>query len=80
MKKLFALMLIGQAGLTHANSSVIYLDQIQYEALGEGVCSAQNRLITKSEAEIYRNDIVKKMGKWQITGLADGWVIMGPGY
>ncbi len=55
-------------------------DQLQFENLGVGLCSTDNRLITQSEAQIYRNDIVNKMGKWQITGLADGWVIMGSGY
>ncbi|WP_276319963.1 aerolysin family beta-barrel pore-forming toxin [Pseudoalteromonas sp. DL-6] len=36
--------------------------------------------MTKAEAQTYRNELINKMGKWQITGLADGWVIMGSGY
>jgi len=80
MKKIICLSLLCHAGLASANTSVIYPDQLTLESLGTGICSANFRAINKSEAEIYRNEIVTKMGKWQITALADGWVIMGPGY
>jgi hypothetical protein len=80
MKKIIPILLLGHTSIVSANSSIIYPDQLQFENLGAGLCSTDNRLITQSEAQIYRNDIVNKMGKWQITGLADGWVIMGSGY
>ena len=80
MKKTLPLLLFGLSSAASANTTVIYPDQLEYENLGMGVCSTNNRLITHSEAQIYRSDIVNKMGKWQITGLADGWVIMGSGY
>ncbi|NMM39750.1 aerolysin family beta-barrel pore-forming toxin [Pseudoalteromonas arctica] len=80
MKKILPILLLGYTNIVSANSAIIYPDQLQFESLGAGICSSDNRLITQSEALVYRSDIVKKMGKWQIVGLAGGWVIMGSGY
>ncbi len=80
MNKLLPLFLITHSGIAIANTSVIYPDQLSLSNLGAQVCATGNRAITKQEAEIYRNQIVNKMGKWQITSLANGWVIMGSGY
>ena len=62
MKKTLPLLLFGLSSAASANTTVIYPDQLEYENLGMGVCSTNNRLITHSEAQIYRSDIVNKMG------------------
>jgi len=80
MKKILPLLLLSHTSFVSANTTAIYPDQLKNESLGAGLCSADNRLITKAEAQTYRNELINKMGKWQITGLADGWVIMGSGY
>ncbi|SFC88415.1 aerolysin family beta-barrel pore-forming toxin [Pseudoalteromonas denitrificans] len=80
MKKIISLCVLCHVGGAYANTSVIYPDQLKVESFGAGICSTDFRAITKPEAETYRNEIVNKMGKWQITALADGWVIMGSGY
>jgi hypothetical protein len=80
MKKILPLLLLSHTSFVSANTTAIYPDQLKNESLGAGVCSADNRLITKAEAQTYRNELTNKMGKWQITGLANGWVIMGSGY
>nr|WP_050717774.1 aerolysin family beta-barrel pore-forming toxin [Aeromonas tecta] len=58
----------------------IYPDQLKYFSLGSQRCGDDYRALTRNEAMSIRSDIVSKMGQWQITGLADNWVIMGSGY
>ncbi|WP_354688538.1 aerolysin family beta-barrel pore-forming toxin [Aeromonas sp. 19NY04SH05-1] len=58
----------------------IYPDQLRLFSLGEDVCGADYRPINREEAQSVRNNIVAMMGQWQISGLANNWVILGPGY
>ncbi|WP_322112576.1 aerolysin family beta-barrel pore-forming toxin [Aeromonas veronii] len=58
----------------------IYPAQVKWYGLGQGVCANGYRPLTRDEAMSIKNSLVSRMGPWQITGLADGWVIMGPGY
>ncbi|WP_114783852.1 aerolysin family beta-barrel pore-forming toxin [Vibrio tetraodonis] len=58
----------------------IYPDQLVTDQLGEDVCRTGYRPIDRFEANAQKDYIVSRMGQWQITGLKDDWVIMGPGY
>ncbi|WP_152829052.1 aerolysin family beta-barrel pore-forming toxin [Shewanella sp. YLB-07] len=58
----------------------IYPDQLKLFNLGSENCGESYRTVTRDEAQSSKSSIVAKMGKWQISGLADNWVIMGPGY
>lgn len=58
----------------------IYPDQLRLFSLGKEVCGANYRPINREEAQSVRNNIVGMMGQWQISGLANNWVIMGSGY
>ncbi|EDP59921.1 aerolysin family beta-barrel pore-forming toxin [Vibrio sp. AND4] len=58
----------------------IYTDQIVLDNLGEDICRSGYRPLERHEALEHKNAIIGIMGKWQITGLKDDWVIMGPGY
>lgn len=61
-------------------SEPIYPDQLRMFSLGEGVCSENYRPINREEAQSARDKIVAMMGQWQISGLSNGWIILGPGY
>lgn len=58
----------------------VYPDQVKWAGLGTGVCASGYRPLTRDEAMSIKGNLVSRMGQWQITGLADRWVIMGPGY
>ena len=58
----------------------IYPDQLVIDTLGEDICRSEYRPINRFEAAQHKDYLVARMGKWQITGLDDNWVIMGPGY
>lgn len=58
----------------------VYPDQLRLFSLGEEVCGANYRPINREEAQSVRNNIAAMMGQWQISGLANNWVILGPGY
>ncbi len=58
----------------------VYPDQLRLFSLGQEVCGDKYRPITREEAQSVKSNIVNMMGQWQISGLANGWVIMGPGY
>ncbi|MHC6799275.1 aerolysin family beta-barrel pore-forming toxin [Vibrio antiquarius] len=48
--------------------------------LGAESCKDGFRPVTRSEALRFRESIMNKLGKWSYASLADGWIIMGPGY
>nr|3G4N_A Chain A, Aerolysin [Aeromonas hydrophila]3G4N_B Chain B, Aerolysin [Aeromonas hydrophila] len=58
----------------------VYPDQLRLFSLGQGVCGDKYRPVNREEAQSVKSNIVGMMGQWQISGLANGWVIMGPGY
>ncbi|MGY4014401.1 beta-barrel pore-forming toxin aerolysin [Aeromonas molluscorum] len=58
----------------------VYPDQLRLFSLGQEVCGDRYRPINREEAQSVKSNIVNMMGQWQISGLANGWVIMGPGY
>lgn len=58
----------------------IYPDQLRLFSLGKETCGDNYRPVTRDEAQSIRSSIVNMMGKWQISGLASNWVIMGSGY
>ncbi|QXC35342.1 aerolysin family beta-barrel pore-forming toxin [Aeromonas sp. FDAARGOS 1407] len=58
----------------------IYPDQLRLFSLGEDVCGTDYRPVNREEAQSVRNNIAAMMGQWQISGLANNWVILGPGY
>ncbi len=58
----------------------VYPDQVKWYGLGEGVCASGYRPLTRDEAMSIKGNLVGRMGQWQITGLANRWVIMGSGY
>lgn len=58
----------------------VYPDQLRLFSLGQAVCGDKYRPVTREEAQSVKNNIVGMMGQWQISGLANGWVIMGSGY
>lgn len=77
IKSLVTIGVLYAIGSTAANASAIYPGQLK---LDSGQCKSDYRALTKTEAERYNDVIVNKMGQWQITALADNWVIMGGGY
>lgn len=58
----------------------VYPDQLRLFSLGQEVCGDKYRPLNREEAQSVKSNIVGMMGQWQISGLANGWVIMGPGY
>ncbi|EDK28052.1 hypothetical protein VSWAT3_23979 [Vibrionales bacterium SWAT-3] len=58
----------------------IYPDQIVRDNLGDDVCRSGYRPLDRYEAEEHKNSLLPRMGTWDIVGLKDNWVIMGPGY
>lgn len=58
----------------------VYPDQLRLFSLGQEVCGDKYHPVTREEAQSVKSNIVDMMGQWQISGLANGWVIMGPGY
>ncbi len=58
----------------------IYPDQIVRDNLGDDVCRSGYRPLDRFEAEEHKNSLLQRMGTWDIVGLKDNWVIMGPGY
>lgn len=58
----------------------VYPDQLRLFSLGQEVCGDKYRPVNREEAQSVKSNIVGMMGQWQISGLANGWVIMGPGY
>ncbi|MFA0036569.1 aerolysin family beta-barrel pore-forming toxin [Vibrio chagasii] len=58
----------------------IYPDQIVRDNLGDDVCRSGYRPLDRYEAQEYNSSILQQMGTWDIVGLKDNWVIMGPGY
>ncbi len=58
----------------------IYPDQIVRENLGDDVCSTGYRPLEYPEAFEHRKSLVQRMDTWDIVGLKDDWVVMGPGY
>ncbi|NRD74398.1 aerolysin family beta-barrel pore-forming toxin [Shewanella sp. VB17] len=58
----------------------IYPDKLKIFNLGSEVCGTDYRTLTRDEAQSVKSSIVNMMGTWQISGLANHWVIMGPGY
>lgn len=58
----------------------VYPDQLRLFSLGQEVCVDKYRPVNREEAQSVKSNIVGMMGQWQISGLANGWVIMGPGY
>lgn len=58
----------------------IYQDQLVIDTLGEDICRSGYRPINRFEAAQHKDYLVARMGQWQITGLENNWVIMGPGY
>jgi Aerolysin toxin/Aerolysin/Pertussis toxin (APT) domain len=77
IKSLITIGVLYSIGSTVANASAIYPEQLKIDS---GQCASDYRALTKTEAERYNDVIVNKMGQWQITALADNWVIMGGGY
>lgn len=57
-----------------------YSDQIVHDHLGEDVCRSGYRPLDHFEAEEHKSSLQALMGTWEIFGLLDNWVIMGPGY
>ncbi|BCG17074.1 hemolysin [Vibrio alginolyticus] len=55
------------------------LAEIHYN-LGAETCKPNFRAITRDEALRFKDFIMNKLGKWSYVTLADGWIIMGPGY
>lgn len=53
---------------------------VVYDELGDDICRSGYRPVSKIEAETYKSKLVAQMGKWQITGLENNWVITGSGY
>jgi len=43
-------------------------------------CNSEFRPVTRDEAELIKSGLVSQMGQWQITNLANGYVIMGSGH
>lgn len=43
-------------------------------------CETGFRPITRNDVALIKFDLLGQMGNWQITNLADGYVLMGPGY
>ncbi|NRA71908.1 MAG: aerolysin family beta-barrel pore-forming toxin [Gammaproteobacteria bacterium] len=80
MKKFIPLLLLGQPIFAEANTPVLYVEQLQLQSIGAEQCSTKFRPINRLEAQVYKKQILAKMGKWQITSLANGWVLMGSGY
>lgn len=66
--------------LSASAQAKIYPDQLVLDQLGEDVCRSGYRPIDRYEASEQKDYIVSRMGQWQISGLKDNWVIMGPGY
>ena len=58
----------------------IYPDKLKLFKLGSEVCGVDYRTLTRDEAQSVKSSIINMMGTWQITGLADHWLILGPGY
>ncbi|QUM81824.1 aerolysin family beta-barrel pore-forming toxin [Moritella sp. 5] len=80
-KNMIALAAIVSSGSVSANSSdPIYPDQLKLFDLGPEICGESYRAVTRDEALRIKPAIVSKMGHWQISGLANNWVIMGAGY
>lgn len=77
IKSLVTIGVLYSIGSTVANASAIYPEQLRVDS---GQCASDYRALTKAEAERYNDVVVSKMGQWQITALADNWVIMGGGY
>lgn len=77
IKSLVTIGVLYAIGSTAANASAIYTEQLRVES---GQCASDYRALTESEAKRYREAIVSRMGQWQITGLADNWVILGSGH
>jgi hypothetical protein len=77
IKNLIPIGLLYSAGITVANAAAIYPDQLKNTS---GQCESNYRALNKSEAERYNDVIINKMGKWQVTALADNWVILGRGH
>ncbi|QUJ70198.1 aerolysin family beta-barrel pore-forming toxin (plasmid) [Photobacterium sp. GJ3] len=62
-------------------TSAFYPEEVEiHYNLGPAVCKADYRPVTRAEALRFRDSIMNKIGKWSYVTLADGWVIMGPGY
>ncbi|MDN3608680.1 aerolysin family beta-barrel pore-forming toxin [Vibrio ostreicida] len=68
------------SALSTGAQAKIYSDQLILEQLGEDICRSGYRPIDRFEASQQRNYLINQMGQWQISGLKDNWVIMGPGY
>lgn len=61
-------------------NAIVFEEQMVLDQLGDDVCRSDYRPITNIEAEQNRDYLISKMGRWQISGLKDNWVIMGSGY
>ncbi|MCM0148782.1 aerolysin family beta-barrel pore-forming toxin [Photobacterium galatheae] len=62
-------------------TSAFYPEEVEiHYNLGPEVCKADYRPVTRAEALRFRDSIMNKIGKWSYVTLADGWIIMGPGY
>ncbi|NRD74397.1 aerolysin family beta-barrel pore-forming toxin [Shewanella sp. VB17] len=58
----------------------IYPDKLKFFSLDDEACEVGYRVLTRDEAQPVKSQIVKNMDRWQISGLANHWVIMGQGY
>lgn len=64
-----------------SESSTFYSDQTEiHYGLGAETCKPGFRTVTRDEALRAKDFIMNKLGKWGYVTLADGWIIMGPGY
>ncbi|MDO6708165.1 aerolysin family beta-barrel pore-forming toxin [Photobacterium sp. 1_MG-2023] len=69
------------ASASAIETSAFYPEEVEiHYNLGPAVCKADYRPVTRAEALRFRDSIMNKIGKWSYVTLADGWVIMGPGY
>ncbi|MCG2839104.1 aerolysin family beta-barrel pore-forming toxin [Photobacterium sp. WH77] len=69
------------ASVSALETSAFYPEEVEiHYNLGPETCNADFRPVTRSEALRFRDSIMNKIGKWSYVSLADGWVIMGPGY
>lgn len=66
--------------LSSGTYAKIFPDQIVFDQLGEDQCRSGYRPLDRTEARQQTSALLARMSTWQITGLKDDWVIMGPGY
>ncbi|CAG23788.1 MULTISPECIES: aerolysin family beta-barrel pore-forming toxin [Photobacterium] len=79
MKKLSMLALSIMGAFAYPNIASAQITIYDLDIQGQ-TCNSEYRPITRSEARFLGTALTNKMGEWQITNLADGYVIMGSGY